>query len=134
MSTTLHAVPDNGYTDLPVEWDGLTLEWSAWETRWTTAEWHLPKEPCEVCGCTDVRPISHATVIPKLGETFTAHREKTLPSGRVRQVPYQTPAWPVMRFIAFRCPQCGLDEVWDSQRQEMWTLDASDYGPKGSVL
>ena len=37
--------------------------------------------------------------------------------------------WP----SGFRCPGCGLDEVFDMDTEECWTLDGSDYGDEGST-
>ena len=40
---------------------------------------------------------------------------------------------PVTSIVAFRCPGCGLDEVFDMDTEECWTLDGSDYGDEGST-
>ena len=45
------------------------------------------------------------------------------------------PRWDgrVTSIVAFRCPGCGLDEVFDMDTEECWTLDGSDYGDEGST-
>jgi len=59
--------------------------------------------------------------------------ERTLRrSGRVILQSVTVPAWPVIDLYAFRCPSCGVDEVWDIRTDEWWTLDETDYGPGGS--
>ena len=41
--------------------------------------------------------------------------------------------WIPTSIVAFRCPGCGLDEVFDMDTEECWTLDGSDYGDEGST-
>ena len=113
--------------DLPPKWDGRRVDWSEWNT-----------DPMFVC----VRPASLAprgTVYPLDGEMFETHepRVKRTRSGREYQAGVQivTANWrnPVTSIVAFRCPGCGLDEVFDMDTEECWTLDGSDYGDEGST-
>lgn len=36
------------------------------------------------------------------------------------------------RLFAYRCPDCQLDVVWDTDTNETWVLDHTDYGDDGS--
>lgn len=127
----LIVVEDHSY-DMPTSWDGRNVEWSDWEVLWTTAEWHMPKEPCERCGNTDTPATCHGTLMPLVGETFVSTQTRRMKSGREREVAITVPAWPVIGLIASRCRSCHLDTVRDMKTKEDWTLDESDYGPRGS--
>jgi predicted RNA-binding Zn-ribbon protein involved in translation (DUF1610 family) len=78
-------------------------------------------------------------VSPLAGDTYESERPvvKRTRSGREYQAGVQivTANWrnPVTSIVAFRCPGCGLDEVFDMDTEECWTLDGSDYGDEGST-
>jgi hypothetical protein len=131
MSDLLLIVRKN---DLPPIWDGRRVEWGAWHSGGTTADLHVPLEPCEACRSTASAAVSGGIVHPLPGETFESERTKrSHRSGRAYTVRVDVPAWRVLRLFAFRCPSCGLDTVWDEELDEWWTLDGSDYGDDGSV-
>ena len=85
------------------------------------------------------RATSRGTVSPLAGDTYESERPvvKRTRSGREYQAGVQivTANWrrPVTSLVAFRCPGCGLDEVFDMDTEECWTLDGSDYGDEGST-
>lgn len=85
------------------------------------------------------RATSRGTVYPLAGDTYESERPvvKRTRSGREYQAGVQivTANWrnPVTSIVAFRCPGCGLDEVFDMDTEECWTLDGSDYGDEGST-
>lgn len=104
--------------DLPPRWDGLPIEWAPWQPQpWSSLEIHRRGRPevCERCG---------SQAQPSEAHGGTPRRPAAL---RGREAP------PVVRLIAYRCPGCGLDTVLDVNTWQWWTLDATDYGPFGSV-
>ena len=128
--------------DLPPRWDGRIVKWSEWDTSPTFV--CGPRGPvrvsrCEGCGSTASRATSRGTVCPLAGDTYESERPvvKRTRSGREYQAGVQivTANWrhPVTSLVAFRCPRCGLDEVYDLDTEECWTLDGSDYGDEGST-
>lgn len=91
---------------LPVAWDGVPVEWSAWENP-VQAILCPPQEPtpCESCGS----------------------RERPVQARGLTQVEVGAAL-----LIATRCTACRLDTVWDARNDQWWTLDDTDYGPEGS--
>lgn len=105
--------------DLPPRWDGHAVEWAGWEDRGpTTLVFHLPVEShaCPSCGSLAAQRGERANVgrvLPREGTTalHTGHR----------------------RLFATRCADCGHDQVYDLERDALYDLDDTDYGPEGSV-
>lgn len=96
--------------DLPVSWDGRPVTWSPWEGPEVGAVVFIcpPPKPAKCPGCKSLAPSSRAK-----GLGFDAELV-------------------VLRLLAFRCPDCQLDEVWDQTADAWWTLGPEDYGDAGS--
>ena len=124
--------------DLPPKWDGRRVDWSEWDTD-PIFVCPPPTAPrCEGCGSAARQATSRGTVYPLDGEMFETHepRVKRTRSGREYVAGTVTVArWarPGVRLFAFRCLGCGLDEVFDLETRECWTLDETDYGDEGST-
>lgn len=132
--TQLELIPST--PDLPTIWDGRTVAWQGWTQTGPVfiCRPHRRPEPCTSCKTTDQPAVNIGVVAPLPGETFTVPKTVTARrSGRVYDVDQQVPAWPVIELIAFRCPGCQLDTVWDQRTQAWWVLDETDYGPTGST-
>lgn len=120
--------------DLPPKWDGRPVEWRGWTHGNSTMVFHAPRERCEGCGSSNEPSVNPGVTDPDPGETYTYEPIKKTRSGREYIGPATTTAarrW--VRIVAFRCPDCGRDEVWDKRTDEWWTLDESDYGSDGSA-
>lgn len=93
---------------LPTAWDGHPVSWGTWVAS-TVFMCNRSKGTvdlaCEECG----HPGDHRLSIR--GVLQDAQR---------------------LSLVLTRCTQCGADTVVD-WRFEVWELDASDYGPEGSV-
>jgi predicted RNA-binding Zn-ribbon protein involved in translation (DUF1610 family) len=119
--------------DLPPRWDGHRVEWRPWTSLRTTMRLHSKPEPCPSCGSTADQASSAGTLHPLLGEMVEVTRMKrTKRSGREYSVRAQRPATAYLALFAYRCPDCGLDTVWDTRTDEWWELGPEDYGPDGS--
>lgn len=121
---------------LPALWDGARVEWG--EFKDLPATFICPpaktRDRCSRCGSQRARLASQGIRHPLEGETFASEEVRTTRRTRTEYyAPTLVPAFPVMRFIAYRCQDCGLDQVWDSTAWVLWDLDESDYGPEGSV-
>jgi hypothetical protein len=96
--------------DLPVSWDGRAVTWSPWEGPELGAVIFIcpPPKPRACPSCKSTAPSSRARGLGFDGELV------------------------VLRLLAFRCPGCQLDEVWDQTADAWWTLGPEDYGDAGS--
>lgn len=120
--------------DLPALWDGRGVEWKGWTSGVTTARFHdLKPRCCERCASRGEESLNLGVVAPLPGATFDVHIARRLPSGREYLRTVAKDAWPIVQLVAFRCPDCRLDTVWDKETDEWWTLDESDYGDEGST-
>lgn len=100
---------------LPVAWDGREVKWGRWESPLVIVCSGMEREGCDECG--------------SKRQPFTAAGLRAADTG-----PGRFARRHALRDIhAFRCPDCGLVQVWDMDSNEWWTLDESDYGPKGST-
>lgn len=108
--------------DLPPRWDGLPVEWGAWDDTGRAFMCPPPKpQRCTQCGSERPRLINvgrlwtdPATAPPAIGRT------------RLRQGRHL-----VGVISAFRCPDCGHDSVLDHLGGD-WDLDETDYTDDGS--
>jgi hypothetical protein len=124
---------------LPVKWDGRDVTWDEFTLElMTSMEFHMTaaqrrKAVCAKCGTPDRERVhSTGTVHPLPGETMEGTvRRRSKRTGKMLHVPTMVPAWPLRTLVAWRCV-CGLDTVWDMDKEEWWELDESDYGPDGS--
>lgn len=111
--------------DLPPLWDGLVVIWRGWQT----VEGHVficppPKEPacCKACGSLQPSPSNHGLVALSKGtdrETIERHARPGMVA--------------TYRLVAFRCTDCLFDQVWDTDADQWWDLDETDYVDEESV-
>lgn len=99
--------------DLPPKWDGIEVTWKGWQDLPVTSlDFHLKdRHVCTRCGSTQ-RPVLNRGLVDSTVKGVT---------------------WPIIRFFAYRCPECRLDTVHDTRRDEWWDLDTTDYTSFGSV-
>lgn len=114
--------------DLPPRWDGLAVVWDGWQTQIEAFVCPPPKPTCcTVCGSL-ADPVTNrgrvARVPAVTHERIREHDEKRA------HLAGRPPA--LHRLVAFRCPDCRHDQVWDTDADETWDLDHTDYGPDGS--
>lgn len=124
---------------LPPIWDGNPVKWDPFEVPpimfiCRRSSRRGPDDParCE-CGSTRVRLVAGGWRQPLPGETMESSRAVQGRFGRTVHVPITIPAKPMRDLTAFRCADCGVDEVWDLRDDEWWTLGPEDYGPEGSA-
>lgn len=119
---------------LPRTWDGWQVKWDKFEESIDVQICPPPKDKrrCD-CGSTREPLTARGWRQPKPGETTESTKRKMGRFGRWVYVPVMVPAWPRPELVAFRCPDCGQDEVWDMRTNEWWTLGPEDYGPDGST-
>jgi hypothetical protein len=104
---------------LPVKWDGVPVEWSAWDS-FPIFICPPPKlTPCRGCGL--IVPASHAYGL----RTERDGRKVEYIGGALVPVERHT------RLNAFRCTACGYTEVLEGDK--LWELDDFDYTQFGSV-
>lgn len=111
--------------DLPPKWDGLATIWRGW-TRDLEGQVFIcppPKDPpcCHGCGSL-APPARNHGLVAKSPRTDRETIEKHARPGMVA----------LHRLIAMRCPDCLLDVVWDTDSDEWWDLDETDYVDEGS--
>lgn len=102
--------------DMPPLWDGVAVTWAEWtDEPLSTMRFHSTEEDwsCHRCGSLERRLWSVGYV-----QHINERRGRT---------------WRVTRFTAMRCRTCRTDTVHDSLHGTDWELDASDYGPNGSM-
>lgn len=128
--------------DLPPKWDGRCVVWLGWEyAPVTTAYLHQRgRDVCPSCGMptyergfpcwsTNWGMLADS---PRLTPDDYANEEAArdrLPWRAKGKMPRHW--W--RSLCAFRCHDCQIDSVWDTEADEMWTLDHTDYGDDGSV-
>jgi len=119
---------------LPPSWDGAPVKWDRFEETIDVRICPPPKH-AERCGCGSVEKplIAKGVRDPLPGEMFASTKQKRGRHGTLMTLPVTVPAWPVFDLIAFHCPTCNTDEVWDMRSNEWWILDTEDYGPTGST-
>lgn len=138
----LRLVTSPGARTLPPLWDGRRVEWDELteQTPTTLELFHMTKaqraqDVCTTCGTPGRESLHTVGVVhPLPGDTMESSApRKSKRTGRTIHVPITVSARPLRRLHLTRCQTCGLDVVWDSQTDEWWDLDDSDYGPEGST-
>lgn len=100
---------------LPALWDGPPVEWRLWE----------PYVPVFMCDRSR-RTVPPPEVCPGCGALW--HPASS--TGLIKR-PWERR--PMADLIAWRCPECGHDQVYDRHTDQSWDLDDTDYGPEGSI-
>lgn len=86
---------------------------------------------CDVCGRVGRKLRSTGLRGPVPGATVEGERLRIHRNGRPVHATEPAPALRTLH--ASRCVGCGHDQVLDTETNELWDLDDSDYGPDGSV-
>lgn len=129
--------------DLPPRWDGLAVLWRGWEYDRSHEVFICPPPPPRVCeGCGE--PVLHrgfsaqsvnrglvavSTVLSHDDLRYEEQNRQRLGALAGKRKPRA-----LWRLHVWRCQLCKLDTVWDTDADEWFTLDDSDYGPDGSVM
>lgn len=123
--------------DLPPQWDGLAVVWDGWEPSPVDPVWICPPprtpECCTACGSptNPVRNRGRVARFPAITHQAIADNDAArdrLPEGQRWRIKPKA----LYRLLAFRCPDCKHDVVFDSDTRESWDLDHTDYGDAGS--
>jgi hypothetical protein len=115
---------------LPRSWDGARVQWGEWFAA--TAVFVCPpprakdRAVCERCKSTAAPAHATGLLDPPAPDDFEALLS-LYQSGQL-----EGSSRPLIWLHAFRCPDCGLDTVWDRRTDEWWTLGPEDYGVDGS--
>ncbi|QGJ92721.1 hypothetical protein QDA04_gp51 [Microbacterium phage Megan] len=109
------ATAASAHQPLPALWDGLPVTWSPWEP-------HVHVFICDRSRRT-VPPPERCPGCDRLWLPASCHGRMRMPLDR----------WDIAYLVAWRCPECGHDEVFDWRTKESWSLGPEDYGPEGSV-
>lgn len=120
--------PEQRQHDLPPKWDGITILWRAWATIHSSMRFHAKPEKCVECGSIAERAVAAGSV--PLAECASLSMSR-VEGEWVRTLTPAPGHW--FRLVAFRCPDCAHDTVWDVDRDEWYDLDFQDYGDEGSV-
>lgn len=119
MLATLH--------DLPPKWDGHVVVWDEWaEELPTSLVYHLPLRhfACEKCGSLTRRSgsVGQVGVIPEVTHAQIRRANAARKGGK----------YGLRRLFASRCADCGHDQVYDMDADELFDLEPCDYGDGGS--
>ncbi len=117
--------------DLPPRWDGYPVVWRGWQGV-PVIMCHRPvNDRCVVCGG-DKDPSLNTGLVGE--STDMTQRDVRADDAAARLanrsgvIRHHRRSW--VRLTAFRCPDCGHDQVDDGEH--MWDLDQSDYTDAGS--
>ena len=121
--------------DLPPSWDGETVRWSRWKSGPELII--CPTPPLTEIACNQCGVVDATKSLLCWGQRMeTGHQEnrvlRQLPSGRTYWLNTTRPATWVRDLVAYRCPHCKHDRVWDKRTDQWWDLDESDYSSEGS--
>jgi hypothetical protein len=122
--------------DLPPRWDGLlVVQWTPWEPQ-PHAFICPPSKARDCCpACASPEPRVHARGMVALRADLTRaqweYEEEN--RARLRKLAHKRAQVALWRLYAFRCQDCRHDQVWDTDTDEWWDLDHTDYGTEGST-
>ncbi|WP_426243723.1 hypothetical protein [Nocardioides sp. LHG3406-4] len=127
--------------DLPPTWDGLAVLWSGWEYA-SPGLFICPpplREVCEGCGLPTTErgfpawSTNRGLVAVSAVLTHDDLRYEEENRARLGALAHRRKPRALFRLHAFRCHSCSLDDIWDTDTDEWWTLDHTDYGDDGST-
>lgn len=126
----LHGLPPKH--DLPPSWDGVRVEWEGWQTGqvFICGPGKRAAFNCEECHSSDSPHTNIGIIHPTEPELVDCIKRTA--SGRTYWSKEMRVPNPHVRLHAQRCPACGSDVVIDTETDEHWTLDETDYGESGS--
>ena len=123
--------------DLPPKWEGLAVLWRGWEAGLRN---HViicppPKTPecCAACGSFEEPVTNRGLVAVALFLTHDQLRAEEENRKRLGSLAHKRKPRALYRLFAHRCPDCKHDVVWDTDTDDWWDLDHTDYGPDGST-
>jgi hypothetical protein len=122
--------------DLPPKWDGLlVVKWTPWEAQTPAFICPPPKTRpcCPGCGSPEPSVVCRGMVAlrPDLTREQWEYEEEN--RARLGKLAHKRKNVALWRLHAFRCQDCRLDSVCDTDTDEWWDLDHTDYGPEGST-
>jgi hypothetical protein len=120
--------------DLPPRWDDRIVTWRGWEVQIEAFICPPPRQRCcEACGSL-AKPVVNRGVVAVSPATTQAELDYDAENRRrLGRLAHKRPLIAFVRLHVFRCPDCKTDLVWDTDTDEWWTLDDTDYGDDGSV-
>lgn len=130
--SNLVAVPDSGLHDLPPRWDGYPVMWRGWQSLTGHICGRAERACCERCGSVEYPTINVGLVgdDPDMTPTDVEHDDQAVRLAYQMRRRRKRRSW--IRLTAFRCVECGADNVVDGDGVS-WNLDLSDYGDAGST-
>lgn len=123
--------------DLPPRWDGLlVVQWTPWEAEPGPVFLCPPPKTRASCpACASPHPSVHARGMVALRADLTRAQWEAEEVNRARlgKLAHKRKPVALWRLRAYRCQDCRHDQVWDTDTDEWWDLDHTDYGPEGST-
>lgn len=129
-SETATRPPIKAPHDLPPFWDGHAVAWSPWTLGDDgSLAFHsaLADLACQRCGSLDRQHWRSVGLVAHLPAT-------TLDQLRTAEAPSIAGRYGERRLSVRRCIDCRHDQVLDLAGDELWDLDATDYGDDGSTF
>lgn len=121
--------------DLPPKWNGLLVSWSGWEPQIPATICPPPKTRDCCSACASPHPPAtnrgYVATSPLVTPAMLRRNEEQRAALPLRER-HHVPSLALFRLHAFRCQDCRHDVVWDTDTDEWWDLDHTDYGPEGS--
>lgn len=123
--------------DLPPKWDGRVVLWEGWRDPDRGVLFICPpsrqRHVCEGCGSTQEWVSNRGRVAVWASLTHDDLRADDENRRLLGGAAHKRKPRSLWRLYAYRCPDCRLDTVWDTDTDEWFTLDHTDYGAEGSV-
>lgn len=135
--TNQPVLPSGRDFDLPPKWDGRVVVWTAWESLDADGPVFIcppPRRPahCPACASQSRPLISRGRVAASSLVTLEAIQQRDAARERLPLAArFRLPALALVELAAFRCPECGSDQVLDLN-EHWWSLDETDYRAEGS--
>lgn len=130
--------------DLPPKWDGLAVLWRGWEYQQAGVFLCPPPTPREdrCGGCKEpltergfpVQSVNKGLVAVSSVLTHDDLRYEEDNRERLGRLAHKRKPRALWRLYVWRCPNCRLDTVWDTDTDEWFDLDETDYSDAGSVM
>lgn len=122
--------------DLPPFWDGERVKWEPWSTGAQIII--CPPPPLTAIACDQCGVIDQTKTLLCFGKRLETGEQQTselrqLPSGNSYTRTTTRPPRHVRDLVAYRCPHCGHDRVWDKRTDDWWDLEPHDYEDTGST-
>jgi len=127
-------LPTERAHDLPRFWDGKAVAWRGWEAEIEAFICPPPKPSCcPACGSFAKPAINHGRVAKLQAITHDMIAAKDAARDRLPVgLKHKIAALALYELVAFRCPDCRHDQVWERHEGTTWDLDESDYMGDGS--